>query len=179
MGNIPRSRIFCIISVTNIHHIAPLALRVRQSKSRLKSNFPLKMQKHDGARAPHSSSRPSMLTALRIDARATDIHSSAMAIHTYASPSAKPREGDDGGDDSGARRQCAKFTIWNDFGDKENVDPVTATAATTRRRSKDCTPSRPPLADITRRFTPPVRRARETDTMTRGKFKHSIYAPNF
>lgn len=107
------------------------------------------------ARTPHSSSRPSMLTALRIDARATDIHSSAMTIHTYASPSAKPREGDDGGDDSGARRQCAKFTIWNDFGDKENVDPVTATAATTRRRSKDCTPSRPPLADITRRFTPP------------------------
>ena len=129
-------------------------------KSRLKSNFPLKMQKHDGARAPHSSSRPSMLTALRIDARATDIHSSAMTIHTYASPSAKPREGDDGGDDSGARRQCAKFTIWNDFGDKENVDPVTATAATTRRRSKDCTPSRPPLADITRRFTPPVRRSK-------------------
>lgn len=32
VGNIPRSRIFCIISVTNIHHIAPLALRGRQRK---------------------------------------------------------------------------------------------------------------------------------------------------
>ena len=31
VGNIPRSRIFCIISITNIHHIAPLALRVRQT----------------------------------------------------------------------------------------------------------------------------------------------------
>jgi hypothetical protein len=98
-----------------------------------------------------------MLTALRVDARATDAHSNAMAIHTYASPSAKPRDGDDDDDDVGAGRQCAKFTIWNDFGDKENVDPVTATTAT-RRRSKDCTPSRPPLTDITRRFTPPVRR---------------------
>jgi len=99
------------------------------------------------ARTPHSSSRPSMLTALRIDARATDIHSSAMTIHTYASPSAKPREGDDGGDDAATIERLHAF----------------ATAVGRYHASLHSTG-----------------KAREkTDTMTRGKFKHSIYAPNF
>lgn len=95
-----------------------------------------------------------MLTAIRTDDR------EKMVILSYASPSGdRPRRARDDAEDTG-RALRIKFTNAG-LVDKENVDPVTAMTArkpfATPVRGK-CTPSRPPLADITPKYVTPVRR---------------------
>ncbi|CEF96930.1 hypothetical protein OT_ostta01g06545 [Ostreococcus tauri] len=92
-----------------------------------------------------------MLTAIRTDDR------EKMVVLSYASPSGdRPRRARDDAEDTG-RALRIKFTNAG-LMDKENVDPATAMTArkpfATPVREK-CTPSRPPLADITPKYVTP------------------------
>lgn len=118
-----------------------------------------------------------MLSALRVEDAATSV---TVDVRTYASPRARVARLDvldDRHDHHPHDRHLRGGVVlrlgrWEaaeeaeEAEEKENVDPSRGT--TTRRGSRGaCTPSRPPLVDITRAHTPPVRtfvRARDRST---------------
>ena len=117
-----------------------------------------------------------MLSALRVEDAATSV---TVDVRTYACPRARVARLDvldDRHDHRPHDRDLRGGVVlrlgrWEaaeeaEEEEKENVDPSRGT--TTRRGSRGaCTPSRPPLVDITRAHTPPVRtfvRARDRST---------------
>jgi|TARA_B100001540_G_C15432097_1_gene472675 hypothetical protein len=116
-----------------------------------------------------------MLSALRVEDAATSV---TVDVRTYASPRARVARLDvldDQHDHHPSHRHprggvVLRLGRWDEAEEaeeeKENVDPSRGT--TKRRGSRGaCTPSRPPLVDITRAHTPPVRtfvRARDRST---------------
>ena len=121
-----------------------------------------------------------MLSALRVEDAATSV---TVGVRTYASPRARVARLDvldDRHDHHPHDRHLRGGVVlrlgrWEaaeeaEEEEKENVDPSRGT--TTRRGSRGaCTPSRPPLVDITRAHTPPVRtfvRARDREARGEG-----------
>ena len=110
-----------------------------------------------------------MLSALRDEDAATSV---TVGVRTYASPRARVARLDVLDDQHVHHPHhrdlrggvVLRLGRWEEE-EKENVDPSRGT--TTRRGSRGaCTPSRPPLVDITRAHTSPVRtfvRARSID----------------
>lgn len=96
-----------------------------------------------------------MLTTLRVEDAVT---AATVGVRTYASPRVahhlRRTIGDifTERDDEGCADVVLRLRV-DAFGgvDKENIDPTTTTTTVERRRSRGaCTPSRPPLMDITR-----------------------------
>ena len=121
-----------------------------------------------------------MLSALRVEDAATSV---TVDVRTYASPRARVARLDvldDRHDHHPHDRHLRGGVVlrlgrWEaaeeaEEEEKENVDPSRGTTA--RRGSRGaCTPSRPPLVDITRAHTPPVRtfvRARDREARGEG-----------
>ena len=105
-----------------------------------------------------------MLSALRVEDAATSV---TVGVRTYASPRARVARLDalDDRHDHHPHHRHPRGAVVLRLGrweeeeeeEKENVDPSRGT--TTRRGSRGaCTPSRPPLVDITRAHTPLVRK---------------------
>jgi hypothetical protein len=90
-----------------------------------------------------------MLTTLRVE---DDVTAANVGVRTYASPRVTHHQRrlivctdrDDGCADVVLRLRDDAFGV-----DKENIDPTTTTTIERRRSRGACTPSRPPLVDIT------------------------------
>lgn len=91
-----------------------------------------------------------MLTTLRVEDAVT---AATVGVRTYASPRVARTIGDifTDRDADGCADVVLRLRV-DAFGgvDKENIDPTTTTTVERRRSRGACTPSRPPLVDITR-----------------------------